>query len=181
MQNSERFLTRFNAIQQHLRILTGLRKNESFYQLVEEASKKDAAVRRYTIDLKEFADLRNAIVHERTDAHLIAEPNDRAVSEIEAIASLLLKPPTIGDHFRKAVLSLSATAPVSKAIQLMYEHAFSQIPIYQGDQCTAMLTSNTVARWLGSSLDIGLVSLDETPIEEVLVHKEEQELFRFFS
>src|SRR4051812_42816091 len=36
-------------------------------------------------DLKEFADLRNAIVHERRGGHSIAEPHEKTVRRLEEI------------------------------------------------------------------------------------------------
>jgi len=80
MLNSDRFLYAFNSIQCHLRKLTKSEKGTSFCKLVKEAE-SNTAVQQFNDDLKEFADLRNAIVHERTDDHVLAEPNDRGLLE----------------------------------------------------------------------------------------------------
>lgn len=84
MNNYERFMNAFTAIEKYLRkYKTSDKTHESFYGLVEKAKKKDAIVRQYELDLKELADLRNAITHERTDGHPIAEPYPSTVDLIE--------------------------------------------------------------------------------------------------
>jgi hypothetical protein len=88
MLNSDRFLNAFNSIERYLREFAKQGKETRFYALVDLASNSNPAVRRFKDDLKEFADLRNAIVHERTDGHVLAEPNDKAVNEIAAIPNL---------------------------------------------------------------------------------------------
>lgn len=75
MLNSERFLNAFNSIEHSLRKLAKKEKGTRFYKLVNIASEHYQIVQHFSNDLKEFADLRNAIVHERTDGHVIAEPN----------------------------------------------------------------------------------------------------------
>lgn len=72
MLNSDRFLNAFSSIEQQLRKITRRGKETRFYQLVDEASASTPAVASYKDDLKEFADLRNAIVHERGDGRVIA-------------------------------------------------------------------------------------------------------------
>ena len=54
--------------------------------------------------MKEYGDLRNAIVHDRADGKVIAEPNDDVVVQIEKIAALLLEPRRLYRFFRKKVL-----------------------------------------------------------------------------
>ena len=54
--------------------------------MVKESSKKNAVVKRYENDLREFADLRNAIVHNLTNpAFTIYEPPDSTVEKIKMI------------------------------------------------------------------------------------------------
>lgn len=174
MSNADRFLATFNKIERHLRTMTRSDKGTSFFTLVTQAAKKDAVVRRYDTDLKEFADLRNAIVHERTDAHAIAEPYDHTVNALEGIAATLLDPPRL-TRFQRSVTTLTTADSVASAAGLMFRKSFSQIPIYSGSQFVALLTTNTIARWLGASIDEDVFSLSETPIGAVLEYAEDQD------
>jgi hypothetical protein len=89
VKNSESFLNSFAAIEKHLRSIGKADRSASFYQVVDSSARSDRVVRRYRDDLKEYADLRNAIVHERFDGHVIAEPNDRAVADLSKLQAML--------------------------------------------------------------------------------------------
>ena len=168
MQNSVKFLQSFNLIERHLRKKLKEKREASFYALVEAASKFDSVINKYKEELKEYADLRNAIVHERTGGTVIAEPNDYAVKNIEHLASLIMDPPKVYPLFRRKVFSISVTESIGAALKLMYENSFSQLPIYKGEKFIDLLTNNTIARWLGSCVEEDIFSLGETPIGEVL-------------
>ena len=175
MANSDEFLNAFNEIERHLRRMTDASKETPFYILVREAGDTHAAVRRFSNDLKEFADLRNAITHERTDGHVIAEPNDRAVADIKRVALLLIYPPRVVPQFQKQVFALQTSDPVAEAVKSMVTRSFSQIPIYEDDRFRGLLTAEDVARWLGRCAEEDIFSLRETRIEHVLKHTEEEE------
>ncbi len=72
--NSDQFLDAFSRIEKLLRRMVDGRRVDSFTFLVREAAKRSATVRRVEQDLLEYADLRNAIVHERGGGFVIAEP-----------------------------------------------------------------------------------------------------------
>ena len=151
--NSDRFLQAFNRIEQHLRREAREDKFVSFGKLVRVAEKRDRIVRRYAVDLHEFADLRNAIVHETTDSHVIAEPNDRTVKHIEAIAAALGEPPLVAPDFIRKVVTVVETDAIGEAVGLLKGRNYSQLPVTKQGQFYALLTSNTVARWLGAAAD----------------------------
>lgn len=175
MRNSDAFLTIFSAIESWLRQQAGADRSASFSQLVDRASVKNHAVARYCNDLKEFADLRNAIVHERSDGHIIAEPNDGAVADFKRVRAALLNPPTVIPKFQKAVQSRTTTDSVGDAVTVMRDGSFSQLPILSNRKVVALLTAETVVRWLASEISNKLVSPWETKIDQVLPHTEDQD------
>jgi len=175
MANSDIFLGHFTAIERRLRDLTHLGREKWFSTLVETALEKSAVVRRYRDDLRKFGELRNAIVHERDGNRVIAEPNDWAVQRIGAIAEQITQPPRVTPHFTGPVATLLDDNPIAEAVTAMHTHAFSQIPVYRDDTFQGLLTTNTVARWLGANVSEDLVSLRETTIRQVLAHTEDPE------
>ncbi|MFW9940471.1 MAG: CBS domain-containing protein [Candidatus Thorarchaeota archaeon] len=179
MLNSELFLTAFNKIEKYLRRITEKDKGTKFYNMVDIASRSSPMVKHFKIDLKEFADLRNAIVHERTDEHVLAEPNDRVVIEIENIFLQLTNPPKIIPTFKTDVYSLNENDFVANAVEHMYKNDFSQIPIYMNNGQMKLLTNNTISRWLGACVEDDVFSLYEIKIKDVLKYSEENENFRF--
>jgi CBS domain-containing protein len=135
-------------------------------------------ISRYYADLRQFAELRNVIVHERRGNRVIAEPTDETVAEFRIIAAALTNPPRLLPQFTRDVRTREAREPVGLAVADMRAASFSQIPITRDGEVRALLTSETVVRWLASQLEIGLVSISETPIAVVFFHtKEDDEIY----
>lgn len=181
MKNSDIFLNTFSVIEGWLRTQADAERSVSFCQLVETVAKKNRTVSGCKDDLKEFADLRNAIVHERTDGHVIAEPNDRALADFERIRAALINPPTVMPKFQREVRSRRADEAVGAAVADMRSGSFSQLPILSNGTVIALLTAETVVRWLASEVGNDLVSLLDTKIEAVLPHVEDKEHYCFLS
>lgn len=178
MLNSDRFLIAFNKIEKYLCKIANEKINgyrSGFSDILSKACNSNSAVRRYALDLKEFTELRNAIVHKTMDEICIAEPNDWAVNKIESIACLLTKPPNVNSILRhkERVLTLDVNDSIEKAVSIMLEKNYSQIPIYANKIFKDLLTTNTVARWLGSCVADEIFSLKETKIDHVLKYKED--------
>ena len=146
----------------------------TFSALVNEAARTDPAVRRYLIDLKEFADLRNAIVHERGTGEVIAEPHEEAVETLESIFRKITDPPRI-DRFLKEVLTSTADEPIGVAAGLMRAGDFSQVPVYLAGTMVALLTAETIARWVAAAFESGVGLVEEESIGIVLTHTEDEE------
>jgi predicted transcriptional regulator len=181
MLNSETFLSSFAVIERYLRNYASTERQTTFYQLVEQVARSNSAVRHYEKDLKEYADLRNAIVHERGDGHIIAEPNEIAVSGIKNIALLLTKPPTVIPAFQNHAIVLSASDSIAGAVKMMLECSISQIPIKTEKGFTGLLTTNTIARWLGACVQEDYFSLNETSIEQVMRYTEDADNYAFLN
>ncbi len=136
MTPSNRFLSAFNRIEKQLKRMIG-KDNIPFFGMLKHGS-NNAVIRRHTVELKEFADLRNAITHERTDpSFVIAEPHETTVVRIEAIANLLEAPPLVSPKFLLKVISLDAADPISKALTYISKNKCVTIPLLskQNDLC----------------------------------------------
>lgn len=179
IRNSDAFLSVFSDIEKWLRSAAGVDRSVPFFQLVDRVATREAAVRRYRDDLKEFADLRNAIVHERGDGRVIAEPNERALADFELIRRALVNPPKVVPLFRREVKCRGDAEPVGHAVADMRAGSFSQMPILRDGAVVAVLTSETVVRWLASEVENDLVSLMETSIRDLLSHVEDEEHYSF--
>ncbi len=174
--NSDRFLQAFNRIEQHLRREVQEDKFVSFGRLVRESERRDRIVQRYAVDLHEFADLRNAIVHKTTDDHVIAEPNDRTVQHIETIAAALNEPPLVSPFIRD-VVTVADTSAIGEAVSLLKGRNYSQLPVTKQGAFYALLTTHTVAYWLGAADD--KLDLSKISVAEVLAHAEADETHVF--
>lgn len=180
MKNSEAFLDSFSRIERHLRRVTSAKQWIPFTQTLAHAARSSPEIRRFREDLKEFADLRNAIVHDRMHGEVIAEPNEWAVERIAHIAAAITSPPPVMPLFAKRVYTVRASQPLSEAVKLMNEHDFTKLPVIDDHRnFLGLLTANTITRWLGASVDGGAVDVSRVSAGEVLRHGEpgESELF----
>lgn len=71
--------------------------------------------------------------------------------------------------------------PIGHAVRDMTNESFSQIPIISNGKFKALLSTNTISRWLGFNFEDDIFSLKETKIGEVLKFAEEYETYRFIS
>lgn len=70
---------------------------------------------------------------------------------------------------------------VGEAVRDMRQGSFSQLPVLNEGVVAAVLTSETVARWLAYEFCNDVVSLSETKISQVLPHTEDKEHYCFLS
>lgn len=171
MENSDRFIAAYNRIDRYLRKRTGMtdRGKKSLSAMVDQASDNHRAIRQYADDLKELAEVRNAIVHDRRDTPMLAEPTDWAVERIEEIQRVLSSPPTIYPKYCSIeVHVLNPSQSLADAVVLMSQNDFSQIPVYDNGKFLGLLTTDSITMWLGRCAADDIFSLDETAVRDVL-------------
>ena len=177
--NSRRFMNAFIGVEQELRSLIGAKTHKPFYTLVNAAAKMNDMVHDISDELKEYADLRNVIVHERRGEEPIAEPHVEIVERLEHILDLLQKPPTVGDEFLGEVVTCTLEDKVGIAAKRMYKHSFSKIPVYDGDTFKGLLTAEGITHWLGDRLDDESCTLADETVASVLAYVENGHTYRF--
>ncbi len=69
-RNSDRFIIVFNRIEKSLEKISGFSSYMPFPRLIDKTKHLNAVIRKFEQDLRECGDLRNAIVHNRTDMKL---------------------------------------------------------------------------------------------------------------
>ena len=127
----------------------------------------------YIDDLKILGELRNHIVHDRRDPaqDYFAIPNDHAIQRLETIWTKLSAPPVLGFDPRP-VKQYLITDTIGSVVYEMSRNIYSQVPVYTKDVFFALLTTNTIALWLGACCTVGLADLRETTIDKVLEYQE---------
>lgn len=168
-RNSERFLTAFNRIEKKLRAIIKNGRNISFSKMVRMLKNADAIVGRYSDDLLEFAELRNAIVHNKIDiSHAIAEPHDSVVKQIELIEKELLEPRKVSPQFIKKVISFQQNEPLTHLLALLHEKHITKFPIYHKEEFRGLISQRAIAFWLAGSMYQEDKLLSNTKIVDVL-------------
>lgn len=149
MTNADAFLASFNRIEKWLRAKLDSPSSMGFSQMVRLVSKKGhVSVKKYEEDLYQFAQLRNAIVHDKVlPEFVIAEPNDWAVLRIQEIEQALLKPKTIGQLFSKKVVMFEKNTPLLELLKIAEKKKYSQFPLQHQGQLIGVITLRMLGYW----------------------------------
>ncbi len=168
--NSDIFLSTFNELEKHFKNEFFKGQWKSFKQMLKEGSRFNPIIKRFKEDLFEFTDLRNAIVHNRSNHYkVIAEPHDFIVEQFVAIKTQIVNPKCVSAFFKK-VHTCKLTDKISYPLELIHNHLISQIPIVDSNNIVVeILNASTIAYWLAANKD---VLTQSTLVSEVIEHKE---------
>ena len=169
---TKRFVGAYNAIDSFLRRTCKEGAQETFSRLVTKTATANKAVHFYAQDLREYADLRNAILHGYREDEPIATPLAKTVKELENIRDKVLSPPKVITLFSAKVAFCDPDDHIGIVTKQMFQTKFSQIPVYRDKKLEALLTTDTIVRWLAESLAHDGGVLDEAPVQAVLKHAE---------
>lgn len=167
------FLSAFNDIEAYLRSELNAKRSDGFRWMVRLAEKKHLISKEQSEALDAFAELRNAISHgPYKNLRPIADPRPDTVTMIEHIRDVLTDPPIALQVLpRQDVCSLRMADPITDALDIIRTTEISQFPVYGDAGYVALLTTNTIARWV--AVDLGDNShLDATTVAEVLDYAE---------
>lgn len=181
-QHSERFLIAFNKIEKILKDISDSKDYLPFFKALDRAKRNHATVRRYEDDLREFADLRNAIVHHRTSTeYAIAEPHVEIVELIERIEHLLSQPVTVGTVFAGTVYTFEETDTLSKVLKVVRDKDIMQLPIYNNDEFAGLITARGIAKWLAETIENVDISREMATMADILNYEKNVNNHRFIA
>lgn len=172
MDRTQQFLNRFNELEQFLREETNSRREAPFGSLIGKAATMNASVRRRERDLREFADLRNAIVHEHPRGHVIADITQEALDEFNGMVDCITQPEQVYPLFRTDISVYQENDPLTDAVRDLWETGHSQV-IVRVDRMLTMLSYAGITRWLGSQMNGSSIDLAGATIGDALSYEQE--------
>ena len=147
MTNAERFLNAYAQCEKKLAELAEQPKYIPFSQLVARCANRSRVVALNQQSLREYNELRNAIVHIRgSEKEIIAEPCDSVTEDIERIAKLLTEPHDILKYASMPVKTIHIDTSIRDAFHLMQEMDTSKVPVYKGQNFVGMITLDEIAK-----------------------------------
>ncbi len=182
---SNRFQEIYNQLDHHLRKRLKRDENIPHTFLIKEASKSDLVIRSQRDQLIQFAQLRNAIVHnpERKKAHPIAEPHPKIVEQYEEVLNNVLYPIkafSVAIPFEK-IYTTSLEDKAKDIMLIMNEKVFTHVPVMENDKMIGVFSENVVFSYLVKN-EIAAVDKD-IPISEfgefLPLDKHKSEFFHF--
>lgn len=147
-ENSEQFIDLFTEIEQKLREICNDNFHSGFAELVRKARSFHPVVQRYANDLREFAELRNAITHTRRENFIIAEPHDDVVKEIRKIRDMMHNPPRVNTIPLSSPYFATPQTPIMEMLQTFAEKGFMRCPVLDKNRIVCLITAKSLAKWI---------------------------------
>lgn len=146
--NAERFLIAYIRIERRMSEIAHESKYVPFGQLLYRCAKENRIIRNHQESLREYNELRNAIVHQRgKEDEIIAQPTDSVTEDIENIASLLEMDDNILHYASSPVKTVKPEDKIVHAFKLMDELGTTKIPVYENGHYYGVVTIEEIARW----------------------------------
>lgn len=169
VDRAEEFIQLFNRIEKFLSRLVNPKKAVPFSQLVEAASVLSAAVKANVNDLKHFAKLRNAIVHDVDyPPHIVAVPSQEALLRFTQVAQEVLDPDPLIPTFAAQVRCFSLDETLPGVLRFMRINDFSQVIVIGTHGRLTMLTVEGITKWLADNVDGDQISVNKVTLDSVI-------------
>lgn len=148
-ENGVRFLNAYASIERSLNQMLCKNDYVPFKRLVHLAAKNNRIVAKNEETLKEYSDLRNAIVHQRPrNEEFIAEPLDSVVENIERIADILNEDECVLNYATTPVQCANETTTVEEGYRLLHGIRGDKLPVYRNNVFVGIVTMDQIAGWL---------------------------------
>lgn len=178
MSRAHEFIRLYNELDDYLRKLVGFESRRGFMERVEEAARSNPTLRRVREELREYAELRNAIVHYRSfPDQIIAEPSEEALANLARICERVMRPRRLIPDFQREVRSLAPDEALLPALRYLGEQGYSQAPVLlasvAGHVKLNLLSAEGLARWLLAQAAHDNLNLKEARVADVLPYEHE--------
>lgn len=147
------FLNIYNELDSHFRKISDCGETTSHMFVVDRLSEKNKIVRNHREELKLYARLRNAIIHnpygDKID--IIADPHPEVVKKYAALRDRILDPPLAMEAAIpvKKIYSTSFEAVARDVMQVMANRIFSYVPVLDDNRrIMGIFSENTVFLYL---------------------------------
>ncbi|SFB08254.1 MULTISPECIES: CBS domain-containing protein [unclassified Bacillus (in: firmicutes)] len=174
-EKSERFEIAFNQIHTELRKLVKLEDSDHFLDLLHKAKNRHASIRNFFDDLKSYARLRNALVHEKSRENFyIAEPHLEVVERIENISQFLQSPPSVLSIASGRVKTYDAFEEVKDFLEDTKDDPYSQFPIYRGNKFVFLLTEGGLRSFFAEKINGHTIDLKGIKVFDLQSYEKER-------
>jgi predicted transcriptional regulator len=146
--NSTVFIDLFTEIEQKLKEICGDTYHSNFTELLRKARNLSPILQRYANDLREYAQLRNAIIHTRRENFVIAEPHNDVIAELRHIRNLLYNPPKVSKVMKEKPFIATPKTLFLDMLETFASKGFMRCPVIDNGKVICLITAKTMARWI---------------------------------
>lgn len=147
------------ALKRRLELSAGDRTGVSV--LISDYAAKNPYWRDSAIRLRQLADIRNLLTHQRSTT--FGFPVSVAWHSIEALRDIkehLTRPEPVSARYRREVVTVSGSDSLAHVVTLAFENDFSQFPVVDAGIFGGLLTETEITRWLGHRVKVNSTEVD---------------------
>lgn len=186
--NADRFIMIYNELDEYMRKYLKLDERVPHTELINRMVKESRIFKASEYDLKRYASLRNAIVHnpDKKNADPIAEPHNAVITNYESIKNKVLDPPTALDSIAIRANNIFTATLNSNAMNVMKEmskNTYTHVPVLNEGILIGVFSENTLFSYIIKNEAVFIEN--EIQIKEfeefIPIHKHQSEYFEFVS
>lgn len=168
MTRAEEYRVEFNKLEAVLKKRANARSEDSISSVVATLvnTHMDRVVRQFERDIRQFIELRNAIIHQSTD-RAIAEPYDETVAALRQLVINIEKPKTAWDIATKDLIKLHMDDKLSGVVKLMAQMHITSLPIVEDGAVIGFISESTIVKIIDKAFEASGALIDESAVKEV--------------
>lgn len=172
MTRAEEYRIEFNKLETMLKKRANARSEESISSVVSSLVNihKDRVVRQFERDIRQFIELRNAIIHQSTD-RAIAEPYEETVTALRQLVVDIEQPKTAWDIATTKLIKVGLDDNLSEVVRQMAQMHITSLPIVEDKKVVGFVSESTVVKIVDKAFEHGGALIDEAKIKDVAYDK----------
>lgn len=172
MTRAEEYRIEFNKLETMLKKRANARSEESISSVVSSLVNihKDRVVRQFERDIRQFIELRNAIIHQSTD-RAIAEPYEETVTALRQLVGNIEQPKTAWDIATTELIKVGLDDNLSEVVRQMAQMHITSLPIVEDKRVIGFVSESTVVKIVDKAFEHGGALIDEAKIKDVAYDK----------
>ncbi|AKM80536.1 TPA: CBS domain-containing protein [Candidatus Saccharibacteria bacterium] len=172
MTRAEEYRIEFNKLETMLKKRANARSEESISSVVSSLVNihKDRVVRQFERDIRQFIELRNAIIHQSTD-RAIAEPYEETVTALRQLVVNIEQPKTAWDIATTELIKVGLDDNLSEVVRQMAQMHITSLPIVEDKRVIGFVSESTVVKIVDKAFEHGGALIDEAKIKDVAYDK----------
>lgn len=172
MTRAEEYRIEFNKLETMLKKRANARSEDSISSVVSALVNihKDRVVRQFERDIRQFIELRNAIIHQSTN-RAIAEPYEETVVSLRKLVVNIEQPKTAWDIATTELIKVSLEDSLSQVVGQMAEMHITSLPIVEDKKVVGFVSESTIVKIVDKAFEHGGALIDEAKIKDVAYDK----------
>jgi predicted transcriptional regulator len=133
---------------------------------IEEIAKKRRMLSLTQKQLAKLAGVSQSLIA-KLEANKINPSYDKVKAIFDALESLEIRTELHAtDVFHNTVVGIQRNEPLSKAVKLMMDHGYSQLPVFDGENVVGSVSEKTILEQMASGKDFAQIS--QLSVEDVM-------------